>query len=271
MTAAGRESAVAEALAAHPTPSRCIAGADGLYRLECICGLQLAVAADPWGAHREHQAAAVLAALDQPAPGADERAALEALVSRHAGEPHGCLSPELHGYGCHQCWAQEINAILTARAHQPTPPDDWPCDWPTPHPSHVAESWDDLGRLIGYTEFCHGGNPTAHQPTPPAQAEAVATVERVRALVAKHKPLLDRIAENEERVAFIGGPEQAARFVASVAWPLERQENRDSWAPRLLAEPDMLNQEGWRARARLQAAIDVCRAAHSPADTGEGE
>jgi len=57
---------------------------------------------------------------------------------------------------------------------------------------------------------------------------------------------------------FIGGPEAAARFVAAVSWPLERQENRDSWAPRLLAEPDMLASEADQARARLESAIATC-------------
>lgn len=107
---------------------------------------------------------AILAALAEwPALGDDERA--EALINE--------VAAACDRVGLFPRWAEaltpELVAILTARAHQPTPPEanDWPCDWPTSHPPHVAESWDDLGRLIGYTEFCHGGNPTARPPGPP--------------------------------------------------------------------------------------------------------
>lgn len=93
-------------------------------------------------------------------------------------------------------------------------------------------------------------------------ALASATPDAVlKARIAKHKPILARLSEQEERVSFLGSDEDAARFVAAVSWPLERVENRDSWALRLLREEDMLNREGWQARARLQAAIDRCRAA----------
>lgn len=38
---------------------------------------------------------------------------------------------------------------------------DWPCDFPTPHPPHEAGAYDDMGRLMGYTEHCHGGTEAA--------------------------------------------------------------------------------------------------------------
>jgi hypothetical protein len=52
--------------------------------------------------------------------------------------------------------------------------------------------------------------------------------------------------------------EAAARLIASVAWPFERRENRESWAPRLLAEPEMLEQEYRSAVARLRSAYAKC-------------
>lgn len=129
-------------------------------------------------------------------------------------------------------------------------------DWSAGCGHDVAEQWR------------HHADAARQRPTQQAATDRVVEGglrERVEAL----RPILDRIAEDEEHVSFVGGPEQAARFVASVAWPLERRENRDSWAPRLIAEPDMLNQEGWRARARLQAAIDTCRDAIAARDGAE--
>ena len=38
-----------------------------------------------------------------------------------------------------------------------TPEIDWPCDFPTPHSPHQASAYDDMGILVGYTEWCHGG------------------------------------------------------------------------------------------------------------------
>lgn len=54
------------------------------------------------------------------------------------------------------------------------------------------------------------------------------------------------------------GEQAAARLIASVSWPFERRENRESWAPRLLAEPDLLEQEYRSAVARLRSAYAKC-------------
>lgn len=87
MTAAGRESAVAETLAAHDvwivtakwTGSPNPADSKNIWPTCRGCRERLIDDADLWhvdqvnAALRAHVAAAVLAALDQPAPGADER------------------------------------------------------------------------------------------------------------------------------------------------------------------------------------------------------
>lgn len=52
------------------------------------------------------------------------------------------------------------------------------------------------------------------------------------------------------------GAEQAARLIASVSWPNEREENRDRWAVRMLTDrPDLFDTEAPRARSRLESAI----------------
>lgn len=68
MTAAGRESAVAEVIAAHHLTTK--PGRGCVWIMGCRCGFDTPLV-ERWAEH----VATVLAALDQPAPGADERAA----------------------------------------------------------------------------------------------------------------------------------------------------------------------------------------------------
>lgn len=51
------------------------------------------------------------------------------------------------------------------------------------------------------------------------------------------------------------GDEAACRYLASVSWPWEREENRDAWAVTMLHRPDLLAREIVAARERLESAI----------------
>jgi hypothetical protein len=70
---------------------------------------------------------------------------------------------------------------------------------------------------------------------------------------------------------WIFGDEAAARLIASVAWPFERVENRESWAPRLLSEPEMLEQEYRHALDRLRSAYAKCHVAAAAQQAGTVE
>jgi hypothetical protein len=59
--------------------------------------------------------------------------------------------------------------------------------------------------------------------------------------------------------AWITGSEDAARFIAAVAWPWESEEHRDKWAPKILTNAALRQTEIVRARQRLEAAIQVVR------------
>lgn len=54
---------------------------------------------------------------------------------------------------------------------------------------------------------------------------------------------------------FLGSEDDCYRFIAAVAWPLEREENRDAWAVTMRDRPELLALEVERARARLEACI----------------
>ena len=62
------------------------------------------------------------------------------------------------------------------------------------------------------------------------------------------------------------GVDDAYRTIAAVAWPAEREENRDGWAVTMRNRPDLFEQEATRARERLEAAIAHGRAAIVRAD-----
>lgn len=108
---------------------------------------------------------------------------------------------------------------------------------------------------------------TAPTPNPREPLEA-----RVRALAAKWTAdpapqgtlwrsvavsdllaLLDEPEAASEAWPF--GAESAAYLIAATGNPNERKENRESWAVRLINEPDILAIEADRARTRLEQAI----------------
>jgi hypothetical protein len=56
--------------------------------------------------------------------------------------------------------------------------------------------------------------------------------------------------------------EQAAQLIARESWPGERWENRRAWAPRLIADPGMAEEEVAHALARIeQRRVNVLAAA----------
>lgn len=69
----------------------------------------------------------------------------------------------------------------------------------------------------------------------------------------------DAPAQAKTEASWITGPEQAAQFVAAVAWPWEREQNRDGWALKMLTDKDLFALECARSHGRLNAAIATVR------------
>lgn len=62
-------------------------------------------------------------------------------------------------------------------------------------------------------------------------------------------------SQAESAQPWMFGDEAACRYLASVSWPWEREENRDAWAVTMLRRPDLLAREIEAARERLESAI----------------
>jgi hypothetical protein len=59
------------------------------------------------------------------------------------------------------------------------------------------------------------------------------------------------------------GPEAAAQLIAATSWPYEREENRESWAPKMLTDHALFEREAESAHRRLMSAIEEVRRQHA--------
>jgi len=101
-----------------------------------------------------------------PAPAADQtREQIEQIRARWSNGPTGRYPEATEA--ADQRDVEYLLALVDRLAVHVSPETvekTWPCDFPYPHPPHVAESSDDMGQLIGYTEHCHGGLGTSPGP-----------------------------------------------------------------------------------------------------------